>query len=323
METQDKIQMKWKQFHSKTIDSLRRLREDSDYYDVTLVSDDQKQVHAHKFLLSSASGYFRNILRKGDYNERYYIGLEGTSFEEINGILDYIYFGELMLEQRLLPRFLDIAQRLDLEGLTSDDIIEAEEERKGGNDYDFPIIENVDNFDITFERTEKKEENYELEEIEEKEKPEETQTFAKISKIKISKLKSEENMVKEETNEENKEEINEENNEETPEKVVVKRRMRPDGNKIVNSYTWFVGSDKIKTLHELNEVVSTMFIKIERNNFQCKKCLKSYRNKAHIKEHIEIHIKDTQFQCTMCGMLKKSRAQIRAHRITNHKAYME
>ena len=187
METQEKIQMKWKQFHSRTIDSLRRLREDSDYYDVTLVSDDQKQVYAHKFLLSSASGYFRNILRKGDYNERYYIGLEGTSFEEINGILDYIYFGELMLEQRLLPRFLDIAQRLDLEGLTSDDIIEAEEERKGGNDYDFPIIENVDNFDITFERTETKEEKYELEEIEEKEKPnDETQTFAKISKIKIS-----------------------------------------------------------------------------------------------------------------------------------------
>ena len=160
METKEKIQMKWKQFHSRTIDSLRRLREDSDYYDVTLVSDDQKQVYAHKFLLSSASGYFRNILRKGDYNERYYIGLEGTSFEEINGILDYIYFGELMLEQRMLPRFLDIAQRLDLEGLTSDDIIEAEEERKGGNDYDFPIIENMDNFDITFERAgEKKEEN--------------------------------------------------------------------------------------------------------------------------------------------------------------------
>ena len=315
METQDKIQMKWKQFHSRTIDSLRRLREDSDYYDVTLVSDDQKQVYAHKFLLSSASGYFRNILRKGKHNERYYIGLEGTSFEEINGILDYIYFGELMLEQRMLPRFLDIAQRLDLEGLTSDDIIEAEEERKGGNDYDFPIIENMDNFDITLERTEKQEENYELEEIEEKEKPEETQTFAKISKIKISKLKSEENMA----NEENKEETNEEKTE----KNVVKRRMRPDGNKIVNSYTWFVGSEEVKTLHELNEVVSTMFIKIEQNNFQCKKCFKSYRNKAHIKEHIEIHIKDTQFQCTMCGMLKKSRAQIRAHRITNHKAYME
>ena len=313
METQDKIQMKWKQFHSRTIDSLRRLREDSEYYDVTLVSDDQKQVNAHKFLLSSASGYFRNILRKGDYNERYYIGLEGTSFEEINGILDYIYFGELMLEQRLLPRFLDIAQRLDLEGLTSDDIIEAEEERKGGNDYDFPIIENMDNFDITLERTEKQEENYELEEIEEKEKPEETQTFAKISKIKISKLKSEKNMVKEENNEET--------NEEKPEKVVVKRGMRPDGNKIVNSYTWFVGSDKIKTLHELDELVSTMIVKTDQYNYQCKICSKSYSKRAYVKEHAELHIKNTQFQCTICGKLKKTRAQVRVHKnynLTNH-----
>ena len=39
------------------------MQKEEDFYDVTLVSDDQKEVMAHNVALSSSSEYFKNILK--------------------------------------------------------------------------------------------------------------------------------------------------------------------------------------------------------------------------------------------------------------------
>ena len=46
------IQLVWKAFNSHTGSSLRLLLSENDFTDVTLVSDDAKQMKAHKFVLS-------------------------------------------------------------------------------------------------------------------------------------------------------------------------------------------------------------------------------------------------------------------------------
>ena len=44
--------MKWNDFQTNVSNAFRKLRTSDNFYDVTLVSDDQQQVSAHKLVLA-------------------------------------------------------------------------------------------------------------------------------------------------------------------------------------------------------------------------------------------------------------------------------
>ena len=84
---------------------------------MTLVGDDFKQIAAHKIILSSCSAYFNNILKNVANQKHPILCLEGMSFQDIEKVMDYIYNGELKIYQDDIDKFLDLGQRLGLEGL--------------------------------------------------------------------------------------------------------------------------------------------------------------------------------------------------------------
>ena len=49
--------LKWKDFQSNVSATFKKLRSKSEFFDVTLVSDDHKQVAAHKVVLSASSTF--------------------------------------------------------------------------------------------------------------------------------------------------------------------------------------------------------------------------------------------------------------------------
>ena len=112
----EKFSLKWNDFNHNVCKTFSSLRHQEEFYDVTLVSDDQQQFSAHKVVLSASSNYFKNIL-KNARNSSPFLCLEGIDSKELNFILDYIYQGEVQIHQEQLERFLDIAQRFKLEGL--------------------------------------------------------------------------------------------------------------------------------------------------------------------------------------------------------------
>ena len=116
----EKFCLKWNNFNSNITKSLSNLRNEEDFYDVTLVGDDYKQISAHKVILSSCSEYFKQILKQNKHAHPL-LCLEGINFNELSSILDYIYYGEISIFQDDLNRFLSIAQRLKLEGLMKED----------------------------------------------------------------------------------------------------------------------------------------------------------------------------------------------------------
>ena len=59
--------LKWNDFQANLTKKLSIFKADDDFYDVTLVSDDQKQLSAHKIVLSSCSEYFKNVLKQNLY----------------------------------------------------------------------------------------------------------------------------------------------------------------------------------------------------------------------------------------------------------------
>ena len=112
----EKFCLKWNDFQTNVSNTFRKLRTSEHFYDVTLVSDDQQQVQAHKVVLSSSSEYFKNILTSNKHSHPM-LCLSGVNKEDLKNILDFIYNGEIQIYQDKLDIFLDIAQRFQLEGL--------------------------------------------------------------------------------------------------------------------------------------------------------------------------------------------------------------
>ena len=112
----EKFALKWNDYHSNWTKSLSELRKDSDFSDVTLISDDKTKFSAHKVLLSSCSNMFKFILKENNHSSPLlYLG--GVSSVNLGYILDFIYHGEINLYQEQLDSFLESAQKLEIEGL--------------------------------------------------------------------------------------------------------------------------------------------------------------------------------------------------------------
>ena len=131
----EKFSLKWNDFKSRVTKSFGILREEKDFFDVTLLSDDERQIPAHKLVLSACSDFFKSILRNNSHSHPL-LYLSGIHSTNLSLILDYIYQGEVQIYQEHLDTFLEVAQKLKIEGLitgsegteTSGDVKEEEYE---------------------------------------------------------------------------------------------------------------------------------------------------------------------------------------------------
>merc|ERR1712150_275272 len=114
----ERFSLKWTDFQSVVSQSFSVLRQEADFYDVTLVSDDHTQISAHKLVLSASSQFFKSILKRNPHSHPllYLSGVDSTS---LGFVLDYIYQGEVQIYQHELDHFLEVAQKLKIEGLLS------------------------------------------------------------------------------------------------------------------------------------------------------------------------------------------------------------
>ena len=112
----EKFTLMWKDFQSSVAESFRLLRHEKDYFGVTLVSDDQIQISAHKLILSACSSFFKTILKQNSHAHPL-IYITSVSSADLGCILDYIYNGEVAIYQDQLDSFLDLAKKFKVEGL--------------------------------------------------------------------------------------------------------------------------------------------------------------------------------------------------------------
>ena len=139
----EKYCLKWNDFKETITGSLSLLKKEEDFFDVTLVSEDQTQIKAHKVVLSACSPFFKSIL-KNNPHQHPLLYLGGISSNDLQLVTDYIYHGEVQVRQNDIDRFLEIAQKLKVSGLNQD-----------GNDQKFESKNDTayDDFDATNEET--------------------------------------------------------------------------------------------------------------------------------------------------------------------------
>ena len=124
----EKFSLKWNDYLANVTKKFSLLRNEEEFSDVTLVSSDKRQVSAHKVVLSSCSEYFKTILQSNNKSKDVILCLENINHEELIYMLDYVYNGEVNIEQDQLDRFLSIAARYQLEGMISDEDCKLKDE---------------------------------------------------------------------------------------------------------------------------------------------------------------------------------------------------
>ena len=89
-------------------EGLRELKDFPELSDVTLISEDQVLVKAHKLILSMFSPVLRSFLSLSTEGNTV-IHLRGTRGTDIQSLLDYFHYGEVTLERENVSSFLDLA----------------------------------------------------------------------------------------------------------------------------------------------------------------------------------------------------------------------
>jgi len=112
----DKFCLRWNDFESNISSAFKELREDKDFFDVTLACDDD-QLQAHKVILSACSPFFKTVLRRNRH-EHPLLYLKGVKYQELVAVLNFMYHGEVNVAQEELNSFLAIAEELKVKGLT-------------------------------------------------------------------------------------------------------------------------------------------------------------------------------------------------------------
>ena len=116
MASTEKFCLRWNDFESNISIAFRELREEKDFFDVTLACDDN-QIQAHKVILSACSPFFRNVLRRNPHQHPL-LYLKGVKYSELMSVLNFMYMGEVNVAQEELNSFLAVAEDLRVKGLT-------------------------------------------------------------------------------------------------------------------------------------------------------------------------------------------------------------
>ena len=67
MGSSEKFCLRWNDFERNISGSFQELRNDKDFFDVTLACDDE-QIKAHKVILAACSPFFRTLFRRNKHD---------------------------------------------------------------------------------------------------------------------------------------------------------------------------------------------------------------------------------------------------------------
>jgi len=116
MANNEKFCLQWNEFESNIRVAFGELRDDKDFFDVTLACDDE-QIQAHKVILSACSPFFKNILRRNPHQHPL-LYMRNIKFSDLQSVLNFMYHGEVNVAQEELNSFLAVAEDLRVKGLT-------------------------------------------------------------------------------------------------------------------------------------------------------------------------------------------------------------
>jgi len=283
----EKFNLKWNNFQSNVSRSFSLLRTEQEFFDVSLVSEDQKMMSAHKLVLSASSPYFKHVLTQNKHSHPL-LCLEGVSSAELQCVLDYIYQGEVLVYQENLDRFLEVAKRLKLEGLITQDKDEDTDHDRGSvkktTETNSPGMDSLDTSNVS-----------------------ETELFA-YKKLKIEIMDDSNDFSDRELSTDIKKPKRENIEVENPTKQKSKPRRR-------STSSYFANAENFANNDEIDKKIQEYIIRGQDGIFSCGHCGKTgVKTKQNLVYHLETHVENLSYPCSGCEKTFRSKQALSSHK---------
>ena len=128
---QEKYSLSWQTHSDHLKRMMKELMMNEDFSDVTLVTDDKKEIKANIHVLRTCSPVFKDILKK-EKNLNSIIYLRGVQFTEMESIIQFVYLGETTFYKERMAEFFAVAKSLEIEELCN---AESETNDEPEDDY--------------------------------------------------------------------------------------------------------------------------------------------------------------------------------------------
>lgn len=112
---EQQVCLRWNNYHSSLASTLEFMWDEESLVDVTLFCEGQ-EIRAHKVVLSACSSLFKTLLKSNSCPHPIII-LHSVSLCDLEAILQFIYKGQVNIEQTQLNRLLHTATSLQIRGL--------------------------------------------------------------------------------------------------------------------------------------------------------------------------------------------------------------
>ena len=285
------------------------LRQDNQFFDVTLASDDGQQVKAHKLVLSSGSLYFREILGKASQEMHPFIILSEVSYNELVGIIELLYSGVTSIIDESFDRFVKVSKLLKLIGFVNDenpvDVLNKDENPVDVHNKDENPVEKQSPFKELFLQQNNKEDEENIEDVEFK------------IETDIGSFKCDDQPVPNHNNLPNNKEQSFDSDMEKHETELDSESMKVQSIKIESDYS----SDSL-ILDEDGKVMNKNLTEDDLMKridglWECKICYRNFMKLDHVRKHVRIHMDTVMEACTICGK-KLRQNSISAHMWNSH-----
>ena len=104
------------EFSDVAKNTFEDLLSDGNFTDVTLVTEDNKQIKVHKVILSACSPFFKHVLST-NVHPHPLMYLKGVDSQSLTCLLQYMYLGRVKVQVDSLQAFIRAAQDLKVFGL--------------------------------------------------------------------------------------------------------------------------------------------------------------------------------------------------------------
>ena len=137
----EQVKLSWREFNKGAGKTMINLLSDTNFSDVTLVCDEDKQIKAHKAILSSSSIFLKNILVQNPHQHPL-LYLDFISFDHLLAIIRFVYTGETEVNEEDLEVFMKVGRRLQIQGMGGED----PNDQKGRDEKDrYTQVSTLDN----------------------------------------------------------------------------------------------------------------------------------------------------------------------------------
>jgi len=321
----EKFCLRWNDFETNVSQAFRELREEKDFFDVTLACEDD-QVSAHKVILSACSPFFRNILRKNPHQHPL-LYMKGVKYQEMLAVLNFMYMGEVNVAQEDLNSFLAVAEDLRVKGLTQGEGAPDNKSKDGVNKDREPAREYKSSQEVIGLPV-KMEPAADIS----------TPSYNTANRVSKPVTHSRSNSLPQPT-----EEVQQSNfssstthniyeggatgNSYPCEQYDGQDYGEQEGEEYESFADGFNGEDQTSyqaseaaMSADLDMAIHSKMRKTEEGFWQCCDCLKTSKVKTNIYEHIEAsHVESPGYSCDICSKFCRTRNALRNHRNLRHK----